>query len=750
MKNYDMLINKELSDFVSQTKRRESKVVYFAFPVAAHKYELEICDENLNPIKTAVKRLSDYYSGDAYLRSEEARDDEKRDDRRTKVGRIADDLGLKQELIECILQEIREEKKILDDMENSKQDESEVLAEKQSKGRKKAENVYILQDMLTKEVLAEVISEKYFDELKREVKNPHRYEPAISRSEYWNIIVLDSRETESRLYELDERLVEGVLRRKRGRNILKAISKGFPEKFYAVTCCFYAQNDKYSFRAANPFRAATDSLLEGLVQQWMKQDNEVGRKAKKELEKIKPAEDDEDVLTASKAGARLKKELEKNYANTDVSSKEVNRLGKLIMTYAYLRHLGERGEERNNAKRAEYEVDIARQDYLIALYTFLEILLPDCAKRNYQSSHVAIYNEETGFLKTDDDTGQLKRLATKVGFSCGEFIKRAKFKKSSVSDFRRMNESSKAAGWVYWNLLEAASEDKEHSKHPFYKIAEAYPRFLEDVFELHEYRNNAKHGAVSRLDNNYQDYYDTVLDVFSIIYNVCDVKIPDVKEIDTSEMADEFINAFRATFDEIIAHKEFASKTGQRRFNDIGELALFAGISFKRKDGEYYAKLSNLYDALLMEIINRTARERMFVDTEMIQRMLGEESNIIDGAIKILKRRCHQDGNVLKEREKYSNARSLLKRGSSLQKLSVRNKLLYSIYCLEDADDAYWNIEGFPTVFRDLCGEIERVEHGRGHNNQADFGKDRKELKRMYETALSNCKRIITILNIKE
>ena len=343
MKNYDMLINKELSDFVSQTKRRESKVVYFAFPVAAHKYELEICDENLNPIKTAVKRLSDYYSGDAYLRSEEARDDEKRDDRRTKVGRIADDLGLKQELIECILQEIREEKKILDDMENSKQDESEVLAEKQSKGRKKAENVYILQDMLTKEVLAEVISEKYFDELKREVKNPHRYEPAISRSEYWNIIVLDSRETESRLYELDERLVEGVLRRKRGRNILKAISKGFPEKFYAVTCCFYAQNDKYSFRAANPFRAATDSLLEGLVQQWMKQDNEVGRKAKKELEKIKPAEDDEDVLTASKAGARLKKELEKNYANTDVSSKEVNRIGKLIMTYAYLRHLGERG-----------------------------------------------------------------------------------------------------------------------------------------------------------------------------------------------------------------------------------------------------------------------------------------------------------------------------------------------------------------------------------------------------------------------
>ena len=753
MRIYDMLINDQLYDFVNEEtplgEKNGRKYVFFAFPVYAYKYEIESFNNNQNPIKTAVERLSAYYSSDVYIHSDEAKEDQKREGRTTKAECIADDLGLKKELIECVLSEIETERKISEDtgdngQENdsrAKRKENGRQAKRKENGRRAAENVYILQDRLTGECLDTMIPETLFDSYKKAVDNPYNYKHDISRSSPWHIIVLETSMNEKEVHEPGQTQVEQVLRRNR-KKAHRMVSVGLKESFYAVICCYYPKNDQYNFHAVAPCSKKENAYMGELVKRWADQANLIGKLVTERLKEIKPKIDEDDALAMSETEKRLKEELKT--LKTTTSTRVVNRLYKLILTYAYFIRLGQKNWEEKVKERDKYEKDVARQDYLIALYTFLEQLFLECLKKNYQRCDEILYDERMSILSChDEENGELlKNLALDVGFYLNQSAKKLKFKKSEVKKFENINESSKITHLVYWNLLEAVCEPEERREHPFHKIAKENPDFLNFVFSLRKYRNRAKHGSVGMLNNNYNDCYDFAIKAFSIIYEMPDLKLADPRKIDSTEMQKAFLQAYWKAFDMI------KSCVGLRKIypqeialNDFGKQALFAVISYERKDVEFYAKLSNLYDELLLEIIWKIHKD-IYVNTEMVRRFVVGKNNVVDAVKEILKEWYPQEDDLLESQEgeehknRYTSFGVLLKEEEQVQLLSVRNKLLYSILCLQNAGDKLRNKSGFSEKFKKMCRQIDSVEYGRGHSNRADFEKDESKLKDMLENAL--------------
>ena len=99
-----MIINNGLSAYVMAHKHKDSRYAFFSFPAAAYKVEMVARDCNDGPIKKAVRLLQAYYKSDKYLSSDDYRANNK-----SLAARIADDLGLKQRLIEVILEGIKAE-----------------------------------------------------------------------------------------------------------------------------------------------------------------------------------------------------------------------------------------------------------------------------------------------------------------------------------------------------------------------------------------------------------------------------------------------------------------------------------------------------------------------------------------------------------------------------------------------------------------------------------------------------------------
>lgn len=226
-----------------------------------------------------------------------------------------------------------------------------------------------------------------------------------------------------------------------------------------------------------------------------------------------------------------------------------------------------------------------------------------------------------------------------------------------------------------------------------------------------------------------------IMEAFRIICGISEKEFesfPDPYSYSVDELQKEFDTAYQIAVQTLEKYSHISSNPN----GDIYEQALFECISFAGKDVEFFAKLSNLYDELLYQLIcGYVLRET--VDTEIINSYLnsrkaqGKTQGVLDGAIEILVHNgVFKNGSTFIAeggRNAYINADKLRGGNREAELLSPRNKLLYYIYCLNRAKESKekppFNFKGFSENFAELCLLVDKVERKRGHNKQADFKK---------------------------
>ena len=713
-----------------------------AIPVSAYKFELTGREIEDNPIKTAVLKLRAYYNSSDYKPEGEIL--------KPMPERIAVDLGLKKELVERIIQDEKEAERL----EKQNGDETNV---ENRQGTLKKIILYALRENITGEYF-DVVPEEDFDRMKKEIEDPRHYKIRLGDSREHHIICLNGRNKGS-VSELNrgptEIQIEKLLsKRIRELKNEKIGSCNWPESFELVTACYYPVNNVYAFCAVDPFGLREDRRMTNFIQNLINkiEGKDIGQ-LKHSLESKKPRREEE--VPASKIEKELMSDLEK--FNKGVAAEVSSRIRKLIMSYAWLNHIEKKDSENiADAKKFVRELDVARQNFFIALYTLIEDLLKISAC-NFRNEDDDKYRKAIDELDLEGNTEKFIKILTELKFSLPRGVKSVRFRKSRVNDvyskssddrtFDPDENSDNIFALIYFNLLEA----KYNSEHPFCKIAEKHNEFIDTIFGLRLCRNRAKHGNLSELGATYYDCYHMIMEAFRIICGISEKEFesfPEPYSYSVEELQKEFDTAYQIAVQTLEKYSHISFNPN----GDIYEQALFECISFAGKDVEFFAKLSNLYDELLYQLICGYVLSET-VNTEIVNSYLnsrkaqGKTQGVLDGAIEILVHNgVFKNGSTFIAeggRNAYINADKLRGRNREVELLSPRNKLLYYIYCLNWAKELKekppFNFKDFSENFAELCLLVDKVERKRGHNKQANFEKNGKECEEFHTTALRVC-----------
>ncbi len=746
----DMLINKGLFSYINDRKLKGSQELYLAFPVVAFKVEVIGKLKSENPISNAVKRLNKYYHSTEYT-TEEARKREidenyRKTPQKSIPARIAEDLDLTEEFVRCILdtEELNEEQSLQSSGGASQEYREKVI-----------ENFYVFYDMLSGHWLPWLVDEQDFDGMKEDVENPAKYRVSLGDSSFKRIIYLKEAENNYPRGGPDKVELDGIIssHNKKWAGKVRYGVPGFGSKFLLMTACFYFRNNPYSYSVANPFFQESSQFMKSSVREWAAKGSQYGINIAEELVKIKPNSKG-GIAQKSKTEADLEEKFKKCIGifagKGEIIGELTPRYKELFLSYIRLRQIPADGGSAEDGKKTEIFERLSKQNYLIALYTFFEEAFTKCAKHYYRIKDRNSYRSYTGLLQDGSDNGvELFRLAGDVGFRAEEADRlllsaeqlnpryvEAFFEKTDSDEAEADNETYLLPTSVYVNLIEAKSD----TDHPFVKLAYKWENLLTSVIQVRRARNKAKHAEVYSLDNNYYDLYHLATDVFQAVCNLSDEELNKLPQLNDFNGCTEWKDEFEAAYARAKAEAE-QYKVPETDL-DLREQIKFECLSFAMREVEYYAKLSNLYDELLLQLIQGKPQfADSSTDRDMVERQLkiNGQNDVFECVIRILKNNGILPAEMY-NREEYHRCWEL-KYPKRLASLSVRNKLLYYILC---ANDAYGGLSDgrLSKNLALLCDNVSKVERMRGHNNQADFERCGEELKALHNQALQLCNSI--------
>ena len=746
----DMLINRGLFSYISDHKRKGSQELYLAFPVVAFKVEIICKVKSGNPISNAVGKLNKYYHSSEYADDEARKREEDETYRKTPQksisARIAEDLDLTEDLVKCILEkeELNKEQSLQASDGEAKEYHEKVI-----------ENFYVFYDRISGSWLPWLISEQDFDGMKEDVENPKRYRTSLGDSSFKKIFYLKAINNNYPRGGPNDIEMGGIIashNKDLPGNVRYSIP-GIGSEFLLMTACFHFHNNPYSYSVLNPFLQETSQWMKASVREWATKGSQYGINIAEELMKIKPNWQD-GVTKKSKTEADLDEKLNKCIGafagKGEIISELMPRFKELFISYLRLRQIPRDVSTEDIAKNGIFE-RLSRQNYLIALYTFFEEAFAKCAKHYYRPKDESDYRKYIGLLQDGSNNGaELFRLAGDVGFSAEEtdeaLLSSEQLNPKYVKPFLGKTDSDESdtdnetyllPTSVYVNLIEA----KSNPEHPLIKLVGQWENLLTSVIQVRSARNKAKHGEIYSLDNNYYDLYHSATDVFQAVCNLSDEEFGKLPRLDTfnggTEWRKEFDSAYVRAKDELEQYKIPFN-------NDLNEQIKFECLSFAMREVEYPAKLSNLYDELLLQLIQgKPGFDNSFTDADTVNKQLksNEQTDVFECVIQILKRNGIHSAEM-SNKEEYKRCWEL-KHSKKIASLSVRNKLCYYILCV-NAVNGNAIPSGLSKSLSLLCDNVSKAERMRGHNNQADFDKDGDELKALHNQALQLCKMILT------
>lgn len=752
--NMDMLINKGLFSYIDSKKRKGSQELYLAFPVVAFKIQLIGSFNNENPISGAVNRLNKYYHSDEYLLDDKRRRDEdehyRKESQKSIPARIAEDLALSEDFIRCVLEheELKKEQS-LQEPDNDSED-----GQPQERHEKVIENFYAFYDRISHQFLPWMINEEDFDCMKEDVSNPSKYRATLGDSSYKRIVYLNAVDDDYRRDGPNQEEIEVLMWDHKDELIGKVRYSvlEWGSHFHLLTGCFYFHNNPYSYSVMNPFRQTTNQWMTTSVQEWAKNGAQYGIDLAEELDKIKPKEDG-GIAKKSKSEADLDEKLKKFVSackgNRKIINELIPRFKELFLSFVKLRQLV--SESSDDSEKNETYEKLSKQNYLISLYTFFEEAFAKCAKYYYRKEDVDSYRKFTSLLINDSDNGEeIFRLASDIGFRAEDadrqLLLEEKLKprnvkhfldKSDLDDSETDNKIYLLPTSIYINLIEAELD----SEHPFITLAGMWDNLLSSAIRVKRERNKAKHGDVYDLDNNYYDLYHAATDVFQVVCGLSSEEVNRLPQLDDFDSSKEWMDEFEIAYSKAKAEIELYEIPSTNI--DLKNQVMYESLSFAMREAEYYAKLSNLYDELLLQLIqNKVKISNGYTKPDIVERQLNLNSrnNVFECVISILRKKGMLTTEMYDERE-FQRCWEL-KYPKPLENLSVRNKLLYFILCVNDRCNKWFSDKEFQKNILQLCDSVSEIERKRGHNNQADFNKDGEELQTLHKQALQLCKMI--------
>ena len=757
----DMLINDGLFTFAESHRHKSGKVLYLAFPVVAYKIEVSGKVTEGDPISNAVKRLEAYYKSEEFLSGEEYRQELNK----SISQRIAEDLALSADFIDCI----REQEKL--NQEQFLNDDNITAASTLSQNvreynQAKVENVYVIYNILSKQYLPWVVPEAEFDMMKREVDNPSEYRISLGDSETKRIFYLKEGKEEYPRGGPTQLELERIMNRWHiPYNTLQYKNTGWGTKFFLMTACFHFSNNPYSYCVTNPFKLTTEQWMEKSVQEWADSNGIYGIDLASELDKIKPKTyyiGDNKNEDEARLEERLN-ELKTNKSNARIVKELLPCVKELMLSFVRLQHSSRNVSDNYGVgKEADvYKNLFSKQNYLIALYTFFEKAFMTCAKTYYKRENVDRYLQETVNLQMNVDNGEeLFRLAGVVGFRMDkadrDALTQLTFSRQQVEYLLKGTNPEGAYSLpvsIYCNLVEA----KYDKQHPFNELAMECNNLLTSAIQTRRTRNKAKHGEVYALENTYYDLYHTAIDVFNAVCKILPEEISKFPKAADYGNCTEWENEFESAYKRV--KEEMARLNIPDTNNDLIRQLTYEGLSFTMREAEYYAKLSNLYDELLYQLIQEAdgLSGEGKIKSELVKILMKkrpgkrwttnqqkERESVFDCVVAIL------DGygierSEMNDKREYQNG-SALRGERPINEVSVRNKLLYYVIVTYENNSKRFGDSNFCKIISKLCNGVSLVERLRGHNNHADFDNKKEEIKVLHDQAYSLCECCCTTL----
>lgn len=753
----NLLMARSTRPFVRGSENRYpgSRYVIFTFPVHVFEVSVMSSEEQGDAISIAIKRLLAYYKNHPNARRKNEKKNEMSD-----VAMVADDLGLKEKLVEYIIErEQLKEKQCLPEHDSA--DGKDRLADKDSVV------FYAVVDCMSGQLLDRIVKKSDFDAMKVDPSeidslndNEYRYRSSVGSPEYERLFRLGGNTDHAIVPPSVGRIIKLLNKRSRVYNITnkKELSESdvkivYEGRYDLGAACYYPVSDANRYAVTNPFCSGVSFEMRAIVDLWIKNKLGAGLALNKLMENNKPKDIDSDKKY-DQTLETVRNSVFSVYPSASQAEKMLlTRFIDLFVAYSRVAYFNRNQEKGKNTDRDNIGDIFAMQDYVIAIDTFFEELLFGCVCDNYKYEYRDKYGECASRISDEDDDTTVIDLAESVGFIAGGIVDRNGTPRLRVSSekintfFERMDKKEfvstpKLHNLIVCDLVEAVFDDE----HPLRRIADGVPNFLSQVIYAHEQRNKAKHGNLNEGFVAYDDLYFTAVDVLRSYLGAPanGKRLPQPKDIMDGKNMDEIQTTFNAAYDKAMGELIAANITPEQNSDVYTQLLCECTAYHRAGDGEYATKLSNFYDVLLFGLI------RELTGGETVDKFdeLNTNKKIVEKVREILNRiKTPFDPQYLVV-ENYSNVAKELRIEKNIKMLSTRNKLLYYILCLEKFSEYTDRMDGeFSDKLAKLIKNTFESTRERGHNNRAEAAAN-KEYVELHNAACELYRYFIDKINL--
>ena len=690
--------------FVRAKKKRfkGSKTVYVAIPVVAYKYEIKTNAPQDDFLREAICNLRDYYCNNGI---------------ENYIGEISHDLGLSPILVKSILKD-------------DEQSESVIEGEEGQQRTVRTNNFIVLYDKISNSYIPIVLPVDRYESLKDQCEDFSAYRTSIGDSNKYFIHELklnagyDRHPINPKQEDVSTLLRQRALKHaKKSNDLFNLLYTGISDEFYLITALYYDKSNAFEYCAENPFQSGRASWILNDIEQYLKENQPVSNKLQDSLDKLKESVDVNSVKSVERKTSlwlSCQELIEKSYDKKLLDKKPElkERLVIALVAYSEMIHFCQNEDSEENFAR----LDDARQKYYVAISNLIEKIIADAFLKNFKESNRAKYMDYlSGVESSNYCIYDYRKLASKIGFDESTISGKVKlYRKTLDWVVIHQEDNTDINSLLFTCLLEAVFDET----HPMYLLAEKYPDFFEYLNELKELRNPSKHGTKDEIRWNNYDFQKLGFELF-------DLFVLSPLDSNTAIDSNAFVN--HEGIDEDYKRLDLEAQEELKKYPHLWEnqdsynLALAVQKAFVSQDGEYHAKVYNLFDEVIKQLVVCIADGSNEIKRDIINAKLGTEYSQDDIAIKSSETLL-QYGFEYSFNNRYSEDN--FKKTTYSGALTLGNRVFYFIILADYKKSEF--LRKFLMENQDVFSIIEQIanqDSGRGHMNLTNFnGTDFKKL----------------------
>lgn len=647
---------------VDKKKNNRSRATYISIPVAVYGFEIYTSKVEEDFLTNSIIELYEYYNSCLCPNS---------------IERVKDDLNLSASFVKLVI------KNYLESIEENN-DDSASGPEKKIVPTKKKRNIYLIFDLVTGEILPYILDDERKEKFTFQNDEEHGIRLSIGKSEVYTPHRIKAKLVAP--YYLDAKRVSDFVREyydygKKAKHT--PTSTGYVEYFDLICACYYDKRNTTNYSIHHPFINERAKWLEGDINLALKED--VAFKNKMELMKSSV---DTKKLQENTQNNDFYRECEKALIKVygeGINSHEAVKLQliDLVMKYTVM--------VRHKKSNVEFEqLEAAKHDYYITMYTTIEQLFGYCFEANYvPGNHREYLKYVTGIDDSISGLYDLKKIASDFGFDDSGITGKEKFyKKQLLWLFNNQDGNNQSIiTLIFANVIEATVNNEPH---PFQYVVKEYKDLFENSFDedidtvinqARNMRNKSKHGNNKYLRWNYFDFQTFVFFLFDCIV-LAPIK-PDLKFDNNMFLGFEGLAELEKRVDDTVNNVSGLYPNLEKNDDAFEKAKYFIRASIV-KNREFYTSADVLINEVINQFIYIVSQNSNETNISVVNKYLKKDATRTDVKLCI--------SNILRA---YNNATEVvgtynpgnIRAKMYAEQMSTGNKLFYLLMLLDNNRD---------------------------------------------------------------